>query len=112
MEDGSKKTKQLEGTETFPSPRTPQQAVNPYASNPYDVIAPPPPNYSNPYEHASPYSGPMPQPALKSKKRAGNILLPWIIVIVGLLLIASIIFFGINGLPLRLPGSQPQFTSP
>src|SRR5260370_37733404 len=104
MEDESKKTKQLEGTDTFPSPRTPQQAVNPYVSNPYDVIAPPPPpNYSNPYEQISPYAEPMPLPPLKSKKWSGNILLLWISVVAGLLLIASIIFFGINGLPLRLP---------
>ena len=42
MNNESKKTRQVEGTETFYSPRTPtppppQPIFNPYASNPYDV---------------------------------------------------------------------------
>lgn len=55
MDSEPKKTHQIEGTETFYSPRTPPQPV----FNPYDVIPPPPPlNVTNPYEYTGPYHAP------------------------------------------------------
>lgn len=97
MDSDQKKTQQFEGTETFyspqsiqapqPTPTPPQPAFNPYASNPYEVIAPPPP----------------------PKKQWKGGLLASAIAVLGFLLISLIIFVGIVG---RLPWQQPPVVIP
>lgn len=103
MDNEPKKTQQIEGTETFYSPRT--QTPPHFAHNSSNFIPPPPPPYvANPYEYDSFYSEPMTPPSpevfvKQSKKRSRSILLSSIISIVGLFLVASVLFFGIHGLP-------------
>jgi len=79
-------------------PIEPTQGV--YNNNPYINTSP---YYDNPYINTGPYYQdipPIPPPPPKQpKKRGRSILLLWAISITGLLLILSVIFFGINGLP-------------
>lgn len=114
MESEPQKTQQIEGTETFYSPRTPTPPQ--YAGSSYDVIPPPPPpNVTNPYEYANPYSVSMaPLPPSSAPKQRHRGLIVSIIGLLCLVIVLSGVLFTVlyqhNQKPSTVSMSTPSTT--